>query len=283
MLGGSTWRRLRGTARGRETGLFRLLLLGMALVLVAMVSAAVTMEIALRQADVTVPNFKGLTVAEAGHRAAAAGLGLKVEGHLYSGDVAAGRVLNQAPAAGSEVRRERRVLVAESLGPPRVAVPNVVGQRERDAEAALRRLGFNPGAASHVPDAWSVPGTVLAQSPAAGSGGPEGPSVGLLVSDAAGPGGAAAPSGSGLEGFVMPDLRGEALGSAAAAISAAGLKLAPVRYAPAGPHGVGVDSTRLSSAPTVGGPPAPGTVVGQSPTAGVRVDASAPIELTVAR
>ena len=49
------------------------------------------------------------------------------------------------PLGGTQVRRGWSIRVAESLGPQRIAIPNVLGQSERAAEINIRRRGLDMG------------------------------------------------------------------------------------------------------------------------------------------
>ena len=117
----------------------------MLLVAVCLLSAILTMHFAIHGAEVQVPALKGMTTADARSVTAGMGLTLDVDNRYYSGDVAAGHILSQSPAAGTVVRREWRVRVAESLGAQRVDVPDTVGANERVAELELRRAGLEVG------------------------------------------------------------------------------------------------------------------------------------------
>jgi len=118
----------------------------MLLVAVALVAAIVTMHFAIHGAEVQVPALKGMTVADARSQTSGLGLNLNVDNRYYSADVAAGHILTQSPAAGTVVRREWKVRVAESLGPQKMDVPDTVGTAERVAALALRRVGLEVGA-----------------------------------------------------------------------------------------------------------------------------------------
>jgi beta-lactam-binding protein with PASTA domain len=89
---------------------------------------------------------------------------------------------------------------------------------------------------------------------------------------------APAEEGEAQGGLVLPNLEGQVFTAAALSLTHMGLRLAPVKELDmhAGPAG---------AAPAGAPPPLypPGTVVGQSPAAGSRVDANMPIELTVAK
>ena len=249
---------------------FRFVLIVMVLFVVAMLSAITTMSFAIHGAEVKVPGLKGLTVAEAVRKCSALDLHLSVDSRFYSPDMAAGRLVSQSPVPGTMVRREWRVRVIESLGPQRVAIPNLVGQQERVASIEIRRLGLELGSVADMPYAAAQPGTIIAQNPMPNASGVERPSVSLLI---------AAPAAATPVGMLMPDLTGQMLPAATAAIAHAGLKLAPVQSAPLSIPGVDSANSNQPIRPPI----PPGAVVSQSPPAGYRVDANTPIALTVAQ
>ena len=88
---------------------FQVASLVMLLVAAALLAAVTTMHFAIHGAEVQVPALKGMTVAEARSQTSGMGLNLEVDNRYYSGDVAAGHILSQSPAAGTVVRREWRV------------------------------------------------------------------------------------------------------------------------------------------------------------------------------
>jgi beta-lactam-binding protein with PASTA domain len=248
--------------------LFQVMLLVMGLVAIALLSAITTMHFAIHGAEVQVPALKGMTVADARSQTAGLGLNLAVDNRYYSSDVAAGHILTQSPPPGTVVRREWKVRVSESLGPQKVEVPNAVGMDERVAALTLRRTGLAIGTTAHLPSANEPEGKVLAQDPPAHAQGIEGPSVNLLV---------AAPPRDTPDGYVMPDLAGIPVVAAQAALAHVGLKSAPPAYVDVHVPPVG----DAGAPPQV--PQAPGSVIGQQPAAGSRVDQSSQIKLTVAR
>ena len=248
--------------------LFQVALLVAGLVAVGLLSAITTMHFAIHGAEVQVPALKGMTVADARSQTAGLGLNLTVDNRYYSSGVAAGHILTQSPPAGTVVRREWRVRVSESLGSQKVEVPDTVGTDERMAALKLRRMGLAIGTTARLPFAKAQAGMVLAQDPPAHAQGIEGPSINLLV---------AAPGNDTPDGFVMPDLSGVPIVSAQAALERVGLKSALPTYVD-----VHVQSVGNGSAPPQN-PQAPGTVIGQQPQAGSRVDQSFKIKFTVAR
>lgn len=249
---------------------FRFLLVLLMLSVLALLSAITTMHFAIHGTEVKVPSFKGLTSAEAASRAAALGLNLKVDNHFYSVDIPAGRIVSQSPAPGILVRREWNVRVIESLGPQRVAVPNLTGLDQRVASIQIRRADLEVGSAAEMPWTYAAEGSVIAQNPAPGAAGVERPTVSMLI---------AAPPIQTNSAFVMPSLTGQTLPAAEVAITRVGLQLAPVIYATAPIPAVPPPNSTQPMQPVT----PPGTISSQNPQPGQRVDASTPIELTVAQ
>jgi eukaryotic-like serine/threonine-protein kinase len=253
---------------------FRLMVAGLALAMAGLVSAVVTMRLAIHGAEVKVPDLQGLTVSEAVHRTANVGLNLGIDNKYYSVDVPAGRVLAQSPLPGAIVRREWRMRVTESLGPQRVAIPKVVGQQERVAAIEVRRVGLELEETAQMPYSGAQPGTVIAQNPQQGAGGVDRPSVSLLVSTKA-PNPAPA--------LVMPQLTGMPLAAATALVVHGGLKVGPVQstYSSA-PAPAAADAAGSEMAPADTVDPA-GTVLSQTPLAGHRVEPGAIVTFRVAQ
>jgi beta-lactam-binding protein with PASTA domain len=249
---------------------FQFALVVLMLAVLALLSAITTMHFAIHAAEVTVPSFKDLTVAQCDAKAAALGLNLNVDNHLYSADIPVGRIVSQFPAPGTVVRRDWHVRVMQSLGPQRVAIPDLGGLDQRVASIQIRRASLDLGAVAEIPWSYATPGTVIAQNPAPGAANVSRPSVSLLV--------AASPA-SNPDARVMSDLTGQMYTFAAQAVTAAGLKLAPEVAAPAAISGTGSPGAAQPSLPVV----AAGRIVAQSPSAGSRVDASTPIQLTVSQ
>jgi beta-lactam-binding protein with PASTA domain len=248
-------------------GFFRVASLLLLLIAVALMAAIVTVHFAIHGAEVQVPVLKGMTVADARSETAGLGLNLDVDNRYYSADVAAGHILSQSPAAGTVVRREWRVRVAESLGPQSVDVPDTVGGDERVAALELRRAGLGVGEIARLPYAAAQAGTVLAQDPPAHAQGIEQPSVNLLV---------AAPSDEAADGYAMPNMIGWPLASAEAALAGVGIKVAPPTF-------VDEPVAQLGSGYAPVKPPVKPGVIAQWPAAGSRVDQSTQVKLTVAR
>ena len=247
---------------------FRTLSVLMVLVTAALLSAITTMHFAIHGAEVKVPALKGMTVAEARSQAAGLGLNLDLDNRYYSSDVAAGHILTQSPAPDTVVRREWHVRVSESLGPQKVDVPDTVGSDARVAALRLRRAGLQIGITAKLPFAAVEDGTVLAQDPPAHSQGIAQPSVNILV---------AAADNTAPDGYVMPDMTGLPVITAVNQLTKLGLKVDTPTY-------VDVNLPPVGAGTTPPAPPIqPGSVIGQQPMAGARVDQSATIKLTAAK
>ena len=270
----------------------RTLLGALTMFLVMLLFAGMALRLALHAREVPIPDFAGMTVARASEAALRSGLDLNIENKFYSRTVPAGRILSQAPAAGSRVRKGWQVRVTESLGPQQVTIPSVVGEPVREASLDLRRTSLDLGTLAHL-DAPGDPDMVLAQTPPPDAGLDQ-PRVSLLLS-----GQTDDASGS----FVMPSFVGMSWPAANRAAIALGLRVAAigemvvVAQAPQ-PSSVAspVAPPAAAAAPTLNGGasaaapqiPAPtpvqmvpvGPVTAQSPEAGHRGNKGAVIRLT---
>jgi len=236
---------------------FQMLLLALVLLTVALVSALTAMRFAIHGREVTIPKLVGMTPAEAERAVAVSGLGVVVERQFYSPDIPEGRIMSQVPLAGVKVRRGWAIRVAQSLGPQRIAIPDVTGQSERVAELNVRRRGLDLGSVAQVnlPDAPAD--QVVSQSPPAKASGVSVPKISLLVSR--GPEPAA---------YVMPNFVGQPLGSVTLALQDAGIKVGRVSVVPASPPA----DVQPAPAPVPSAPPgAASMIVMQSPAPGQKI------------
>jgi beta-lactam-binding protein with PASTA domain len=271
----------------------------LAMLIVMFFFAGIALRIALHAREVTIPDLSGLTVAEASQAALHNGLDLNIQDKFYSRTVPAGRILSQAPAAGSRVRRGWQVRVTESLGPQQVTIPDVVGEPVREATLDLRRASLDLGTLAHM-DAPGDADMVLAQTPPPDAGVDQ-PRVNLLLSQQ---------SGDASASFVLPSFVGMSYTAANHAAIELGLRVAllgqmmpltqPAQPGPttstssapptstpqnptAPPSLTGSPQNPVSQLP----PPAPitvmvpvGPVTAQSPEAGHRGSKGATIRLT---
>jgi serine/threonine-protein kinase len=133
--------------------------------------------------SVALPAVEGLTAAQAVSKLRGAGFKPTTQGQS-SAKVAQGRVVSTDPSAGIVVQVGSPVTVFVSSGPAEVHVPDVTGQPQKAAEAALTAAGLEVGAITPQVSASQAAGTVLSQSPVAPSALPAGGKVNLVVSQA---------------------------------------------------------------------------------------------------
>ena len=245
----------------------RFALVGLVLVMVALTSAVITMSLAIHGAEATVPSLVGLSPGEGERAVANLGLNLVVERQYYSADVREGRIMTQVPSAGTRVRRGWQVRVAQSLGPQRVAIPDVLGQSGRAADLNIRRRGLDVSSVAYLQLQGDTPDQVVAQSPPANTTGVSAPRISLLIGAPAQP-----------QSFVMPSFIGQPLGTVNLALLDAGFHVGTVTASS------GLPEITNSPTPQQGQPPQPSPasiVVSQSPTPGQRVNAGASINFEV--
>jgi serine/threonine-protein kinase len=132
----------------------------------------------------------------------------------------------------------------------KVAVPDVVGMSLSKATTALDGAGLKSGTVSYQQATGKPQGTVLSQSPAAASMAKKGSTVDLVA------------VGTSLQ--AVPDVVGMTQSAASSALAQAGLQLGNV--------------TTVYSASA-----AQGTVTGQAPAAGIKVQSGSAVAVTVSK
>ena len=152
--------------------------------------------------------------------------------------------------------------VAQSLGPMRIAIPDVAGQSQRAAELNTRRRGLDVDSTAEIPVLIGPADQVLAQSPPANASQVAAPKISLLVTVAADP-----------QAFVMPNFVGQPLGSVSRTLQDAGFKLGNVSVAAAANPSA---TTAEGTAPIAPLPPPPqptpaSIIVSQTPVSGQKV------------
>ena len=165
-----------------------------------------------------------------------------------SDTVERGLVISTDPAAGIEVQVGSPVTVFVSSGPKEVSVPEVTGESQANATATLAAAGLKV-AVTKREVAEPVAGTVISQSPAAGSQQKVGTQVTVVVAQA-------------LKKTAAPSVVGQNESQAVATLTAAGFA-----------------SNTVSR--TVTDPTKVGIVVQQSPAAGHKLAAGATVTIAV--
>ena len=96
--------------------------------------------------ELTVPDFKTLSLADAQKLADENDLRLDVVDSVYVKRLAHGAVYRQNPEAGAAVKKGRRILITiNSMSPQMTSVPNVVGYSLRQASAEIASKGLTVG------------------------------------------------------------------------------------------------------------------------------------------
>ncbi len=162
---------------------------------------------------VAVPDLAG-AAADAPEAITSAGLTVGEASTAYSDSVAAGDVISQDPAAGTEVELGTAVSYVESLGVQTVAVPDLAGAAA-DAPEAITSAGLTVGEASTAYSDSVAAGDVISQDPAAGAEVELGTAVSYVES-------------LGVQQVEVPEVRGQSQEDATAGIEAAGLTVAEV-------------------------------------------------------
>jgi eukaryotic-like serine/threonine-protein kinase len=218
----------------------------------------VTIAVSTGPGSSPLPDVAGLTAAQASAKLKEAGFKPTTE-KQPSATVASGRVISTDPSAGTEAQAGSSVTVLLSSGPAQTTVPDVIGQSRAAAEATLTNAKLAAGTITQQTSTEQSPGTVLEQSPAAGTSLPAAGTVNLTV--------AQAPTET-----AVPDVVGQNEAQAAAALGRAGFAPQAVsqttteaaqvgivlRQSPAAPHKVRKGAT-VTIAVGVLGPQAPPT------------------------
>ncbi len=192
---------------------------------------------------VPAPDVVGQTQDAAAETLAAAGFTAGTVAYQYSLTVPAGTVLSQTPDGGTDVQPGSAIDLVLSRGG--LTVPDVVGKPQVAAVATLRNAMLVAGAVTEQYSATVPSGTVMAQTPAAGTSVLPSTAVNLTVS-------------LGVQPSVMPDVLGQPQAQAESALTAAGLVPGTVMQDHSDSAAAG---TVLSQSPSPGAELPSGTVV----------------------
>ncbi|WP_103957666.1 Stk1 family PASTA domain-containing Ser/Thr kinase [Nonomuraea solani] len=195
---------------------------------------------------VTVPNLVGSDMAIAEQSLTGAGLQMRKAEGVYDEKMAEGLVLRSDPAWKTELEKGGVVTLVPSLGPKRVAVPNVAGMDGNAARAAIAEAGLTVGSVKRIANQDVERDKVIRTSPQVGEKVKEGAKVGIFVS----------------AGLVMPDVTGMPKDEAAGYLGGQGFQ-------------VQVNEVDDDAEPC--------TVIAQTPKAKAETDKGAPAVITVAR
>lgn len=171
---------------------------------------AVNMVIAGPQLVLT-PNLIGLSQADAIAALQGAKLVVGSVQQQFNAQVAAGRVMQQSPAAGRGVPVDSPIALVVSEGGQTTLVPNVVGLSQLGAITGLQGAGFKARVTSGFSEGMPA-GGVITQAPAAGTEAGTGSTVNIVVS-------------RGVGTVFVPDVAGMTRVAAANRLGRAGLRV----------------------------------------------------------
>lgn len=130
----------------------------------------ITLAVSKGTQEITVPDLTGKTADQAKKELTANGLKYSAGTAEYSDKVEKDHIVRQDVAPGTQVAKGTTITYYLSLGSEGIEVPNVVGMMRGDAVATLNNLGLLVDTNNYTYQASDKPeGTVLAQTPAAGS------------------------------------------------------------------------------------------------------------------
>ena len=145
--------------------------------------ARVSILVSAGPGTAALPAVEGLAAAAAESKLRKAGFKPTTQ-EQSSAKVPLGHVVSTDPSAGIVVQVGSPVTVYLSSGPAQVHVPDLTGQTQKAAEAALTTAGLAVGAITLQVSAAQTPETVLSQSPASPASLPAGAKVNLVVAQA---------------------------------------------------------------------------------------------------
>ena len=211
--------------------------------------SAVNLVISSGPGQVTVPNVVGQTQAAATSSIQGLGLVVGTVTTASSSTVPSGSVISESPAAGMQVNPGSAVNLVVSSGVPKVGVPNVISQTQAAATSAIQSAGLVVGTVTTASSSTVPSGSVISESPVAGTQVTVGSAVNLVIS-------------SGIAQSMVPDVVGQTQATATSSFQAVSLVVGTV---------TGVTSTTVPS----------GTVINESPGAGTVVNSGSSVNLTV--
>ena len=138
---------------------------------IVLVAASLVWILSRTPATIAIPNVAGQTVAEAKETLKKANFEIGEEKSEASDTVAEGRVIRTDPEAGSSRKEGTKINLVVSSGKQSFQLSNYVGRKYTDVEAELKKKKVPENLIQKEEEVSSEyePGTVLRQSPAAGT------------------------------------------------------------------------------------------------------------------
>ena len=118
----------------------------------------------------SVPNLVSLSEHDAVAKATQLGLKVRTGSRVYSSSIAMDDVVQVTPKVGSQVDKGSLITLVVSKGKQPIAIPDVKGQAQAQAQTALQQLGLKVSPTPTQQPSASVPiGNVIKTSPPAGT------------------------------------------------------------------------------------------------------------------
>jgi eukaryotic-like serine/threonine-protein kinase len=190
---------------------------------------------------VTVPPVRAMAAGTARTELQNLGFTVTTGPSQHSNSIPSGEVITTSPAIGASAHRGATVTITVSSGPVMISMPQVTGQPQAAAVAAIKKAGLTVGGTTTAASTSIAAGIVISTNPVAGTSWPQNKAVTITVS--AGP--------------PLPSFIGQPLSAAQAAAQSGGYKINAVPDA----SSTQPANTITSQTPAPGTPISPGEVV----------------------
>ena len=191
------------------------------LALIVLLVLAATLVLAQKIAppsELTVPDFRGMTIEEAQNEAAKHELTITEAGSEFSDEYAEGLISSQSPTQNSNVSKGDKISVVVSKGPEQSTVPDVRGQTLDEATSMLADEDLAVGSVVESYSSSVAAGNVISQGIAPDTKVERNTAVNLEISLGEKP------------YAIVPDVRGETLDTASTSLANAKLNVGSITY-----------------------------------------------------
>ena len=196
---------------------------------------------------ITVPDVRGMELAEARSLLDDAGLARTGEEVVADPEIAAGLAAGTDPAAGMRVERNTEVTLLVSGGAADIEVPRVIELTLADARDTIEGIGLEVGTVTHEVSPFIPEGNVISQSPESGMLVAAGTDVDLVVS-------------AGANALIVPELTGKTENDARFTLLQAGFQTSQISIERR-PSAEVEENFVIETDPPAGEPLGPGGVV----------------------
>jgi len=138
----------------KDYWILKLLLMGGLAVIGVIIFSVLMLKVITRHSkELAVPDFSGMTVAEAQKVAKKHNVRIEVTDSVFLPRVTRGSIFRQNPTAGTNVKKNRRILLTiNSVEPKRINMPALIGFSFRQAKAELEAKNLNVGKLIYADD-----------------------------------------------------------------------------------------------------------------------------------